>query len=364
MPKTKIVAAFGKRAQSPAVESGGHDPTHEFAAETGIATRRPESKMGRRRQATAAGVIAALLIAAVLGAIYSKGLAPAAAAAVGSLRIESQPSGAEVRLNGAARGVTPLSLSMPAGQYTLAVRNGSHVKQLPVTVTSGTVTVHHIEWTGAPSAAVPESGSLSIAADTSGGVVTVDGEERGAAPLTLRNLSPGQHKVVVRANGTSYTRTVLIEAGAVASLFVGGPSGTSSGWISVASPVAVQVFEGQRLIGTSEIEKIMLPAGEHELELRSEQLGLRTTRKVKVASGQTATVAMDVPRAPLSINAVPWAEVFIDGNRIGETPLGSISQPLGQHEIVFRHPQLGERRMTALVTLRDVNRISMDMRQR
>ena len=66
----------------------------------------------------------------------------------------------------------------------------------------------------------------------------------------------------------------------------------------------------------------------------------------------------------MSINAVPWAEVFIDGTRVGETPLGNLPQTLGPHEIVFRHPQLGERRVNTLVTLKETNRISMDMRQR
>jgi hypothetical protein len=49
---------------------------------------------------------------------------------------------------------------------------------------------------------------------------------------------------------------------------------------------------------------------------------------------------------------------------VGETPLGNLSQTVGQHEILFRHPQLGERRVTTVVTLRETNRVSMDMRPR
>jgi hypothetical protein len=126
----------------------------------------------------------------------------------------------------------------------------------------------------------------------------------------------------------------------------------------------VQVFENQRLIGTSDMDRIMLPAGEHVLELVADSVGFRTTHTVRVAAGQTAAIAMDLPQAPLSINAVPWAEVFIDGARVGETPLGNLPQTLGSHEIIFRHPQLGERRVNALVTMKEVNRISVDMRQR
>jgi hypothetical protein len=192
----------------------------------------------------------------------------------------------------------------------------------------------------------------------------VDGEERGIAPLTLRDLPVGQHRVVVRARGTTYTRTVQVEAGATASLFFGGTQAAGPGSIAIDSVVPVQVFQDGRLIGTSDMDRIMLPVGEHSLELAADSVGFRTTRSVRVTAGQTVALSVDLPRAPLSINAVPWAEVFIDGVRIGETPLGNLPQTLGSHEIVFRHPQLGERRTTTLVTLKEANRISIDMRQR
>jgi hypothetical protein len=169
---------------------------------------------------------------------------------------------------------------------------------------------------------------------------------------------------VVRARGTTYTRTVQIEAGATASLFIGGGQPAAPGSIAIASTVPVQVFEDQRLIGTSDMDRIMLPVGEHFLELVADSVGFRTTRTVRVTAGQTVALSVDLPRAPLSINAVPWAEVFIDGTRVGETPLGNLPQTLGPHEIVFRHPQLGERRVNTVVTMKETNRISMDMRQR
>jgi sorbitol-specific phosphotransferase system component IIA len=289
---------------------------------------------------------------------------PTAAAASGSLRIESDPAGAEVRLNGSAKGTTPLSLFVPAGNYTLTVQQGSNVKELPVSVTDGAATVHHITWADTAAAAVAETGHLSVATDPAGSEVLVDGEPRGIAPVTLRNLTIGQHRVVVRARGTTYTRTVQIEAGATASLFIGGSQAAVPGSIAIASPISVQVFEDSRLIGTSEMDRIMLPAGEHQIELVSDALGFRATRAVRVTTGQTSAISVDLPRAPLSINAIPWAEVFIDGTRIGETPLGNLAQTLGPHELLFRHPQLGERRVNTLVTSKETNRISIDMRQR
>lgn len=367
VPKTKIVAAFGKRV-APVHEVSALDPTLEFAAETAGGGKDSEAAsnlpVGRRKLMTGVSLVVVAIALITAGVYWKDRWQLPAAAAGGSLRIESDPAGAEVRLNGAAKGTTPLSLSMPAGNYSLTVRHGSNIKELPVSVTNGATTVHHLTWADTPAAAPPETGHLSVATDPPGSGVAVDGEERGVAPLTLRDLPVGQHRVVVRARGTTYTRTVQIEAGATASLFFGATQAAVPGSIALASPVQVQVFEDSRLIGTSDMDRIMLPAGEHVLELAADAVGYRATRTVNVTAGQTVALSVDLPRAPLSINAIPWAEVFIDGTRIGETPLGNLPQTLGSHEIVFRHPQLGERRVNALVTLKETNRISIDMRQR
>jgi hypothetical protein len=366
-PKTKIVAAFGRRVSN-VVDIGTADATLEFAAESPDTLRDSHAApWGDRRRLMAGvslGVFAIVLITA--GVYWKDRWQLPAAAAGGSLRIESDPAGSEVRLNGAAKGTTPLSLSVPAGSYSLTVQHGSNIKELPVSVTNGATTVHHITWADTPPRVPAETGNLSVATDPPGGDVTVDGGTRGVAPLTLRDLPVGQHRVVVRAGGSSYTRTVQIEASTTASLFFGGGGQAAAvpGSIAIASPVPVQVFEDQRLIGTSDMDRILLPVGEHALELTADAVGYRATRTVRVTAGQTVALAVDLPRAPVNINAIPWAEVFIDGSRVGETPLGNLPQTLGAHEIVFRHPQLGERRVSAMVTLKETARISVDMRQR
>jgi hypothetical protein len=96
---------------------------------------------------------------------------------------------------------------------------------LPVSVTNGATTVHHITWADTPAPGLAETGNLSVATDPPGSDVMVDGQTRGAAPLTLRNLPIGQHRVAVRVGGTTHTRTVEIAAGTTASLFFGGTQG-------------------------------------------------------------------------------------------------------------------------------------------
>ena len=83
---------------------------------------------------------------------------------------------------------------------------------------------------------------------------------------------------------------------------------------------------------------------------------------MRIFAGRGAPVSLTIPRVTMNINALPWAEVFVDGTRIGDTPLANVTQSIGEHEIVFRHPQFGEKRQMVRLTLRDSLRISVDMR--
>jgi len=85
---------------------------------------------------------------------------------------------------------------------------------------------------------------------------------------------------------------------------------------------------------------------------------------VNVTPGQVSALRLDWPNGAMAINALPWAEVFIDGERIGETPIGNVPVPIGTHEVVFRHPELGEQTVRATVTVGAPARLSVDLRKR
>jgi hypothetical protein len=98
------------------------------------------------------------------------------------------------------------------------------------------------------------------------------------------------------------------------------------------------------------------------LELTSEPLGFRARQVVRVVPSMVTTIPVELPRVPVSINALPWADVWIDGMRAGQTPLGNVLEPIGTHEIEFRHPQFGTKRMTYTVSLSSPARVAVDMR--
>ena len=328
----------------------------------------PAAAPGRRRRAGVALVaLVCLLAAGAITGLWLRASSISAKPITGSLRVESDPLGAEVLIDGTAHGKTPLTLALAVGRHQLVVQQGGKMQQLAVTIERETATVHHISW---PADLDGDRrgmtvGSLRVVTEPSSAArVSVDGVDRGATPLTLTDLTPGEHDVVVRDQGGVHRRAVTIERGATASLvFSTDAEGVSSGWLSATTDTPLQIFEGGKLIGSTESDRIMLPVGDHSFEFANDSLGFRVTRAVKIVAGQTANVAVQLPRAPMSVNAVPWAQVWIDGQPLGETPIGNVMQTIGSHQLIFRHPELGERRVTAVVTLNQTTRVAIDMRK-
>jgi hypothetical protein len=137
-----------------------------------------------------------------------------------------------------------------------------------------------------------------------------------------------------------------------------------AGSVAVSAAVPMQVLLRGRVVATTEAESFMLPVGTQELEFVNQSVGYRARRTVTIQAGKTTTLRLEPPSGTVNVNAVPWAEVFLDGQRLGETPLGNLQMPIGSRELVFRHPDLGERRATVLVTLKEPARISIDLRKK
>lgn len=134
-----------------------------------------------------------------------------------------------------------------------------------------------------------------------------------------------------------------------------------NGGFRVTAPIEVHVLDGERVLGSSADGPIMAPAGRREYDFVNSVIGLRMRRAVDVKPGQITAVALPVPNGVLNINAEPWAAVFIDGTAVGETPLGNLSVVPGEHEILFRHPQLGEKRQRTIVRSDTETRVSVNM---
>lgn len=290
---------------------------HSDRAETEVPIELAAASASTRSRTVIGAAVAVVLLVGSAGTFAARQFfasPKAAAATTGSLSVTTSPAGAQMLIDGAVQGTTPATIELAAGPHTLVVRGAHGLREVPVTIVAGSRVAQFLDLPQpAPAAAPDPEPPPPVAAP--------------AAPAPVAD----------------------------------GPVG---GWISVGGAFDVQVFESGKLIGSNQSDRIMVAAGGHELELVNNELGYRTTRKVDVAPGKTAAVAIDVPKGTLALNALPWAEVTIDGQAAGETPLGNVSLPIGQHDVVFRHPEFGEQRHRVAVTLKAPARLSVDLRKK
>jgi hypothetical protein len=279
----------------------------------------------------------------------------------GNLTIDTRPVASEVLVDGQRRGMTPLTLALAPGAHTITVRSGSDERVVPLTIAAGADVSQYFEMkTAAPAALF---GRVSVATDPPGARVAIDGRPRGTSPVTVADLTAEEHRVTVTSDAGSAERLVLVTADGTASVMfsLSKSAGPVGGWLSISAPFDIEVVENEDLVGTNGTSRIMLAAGRHDVVLTNRSLGYQEARRIEVTAGKTTAIRVDPPKAAISVNARPWAEIVLDGTSVGQTPIANLLVAVGSHEMVFRHPQLAERKQTVVVTAKGPNRIAADL---
>lgn len=277
----------------------------------------------------------------------------------GHASLNSRPDGAVVLIDGVVRGTTPLELDLNPGVHDVLFRTDSGERRLALTVESGARLSENVDMP----AAAPLFGSVEVTSEPSGASISLDGSAMGKTPLELSDIAVGRHVVDVSQGPTVVSRTVEVAPGGAVSLFVSlaTPASGAMGTFAVDSPLDFQLLENGKLLGSSNAAPLSLSPGEHKIELVNDALELRLTKVVTVDSGKTTRISVPSPSGNLFVNAFPWAEVFVDGRDVGSTPLGNVPVAVGAREIVWRHPELGERRQTIVVGAQTPVRVAVDM---
>jgi hypothetical protein len=191
----------------------------------------------------------------------------------------------------------------------------------------------------------PGTGILAISSQPLGARVLLDGTDSGKTPLRLESVAAGRHTITLVTDTATVKRAVRITAGQTMTLDIP----VFSGWVAVFAPIVLEVSEGGRSLGTTEQSRIMLAPGRHTLTLSHREYGYSSVENVDIVGGEEKTLNI-TPMGTVNLNAQPWAEVWIDGAKAGETPLANLPVALGTRVFLFKHPQFGERRLTETIT--------------
>ncbi|MBT6491045.1 MAG: hypothetical protein HOK97_14845 [Deltaproteobacteria bacterium] len=109
------------------------------------------------------------------------------------------------------------------------------------------------------------------------------------------------------------------------------------GYLTVRAPTRMRVFIDGKLSGVTPLKRRVLTVGEHQIEIRNAQSGLKLVRTTRIRPGSTSLVSISKKKGFVSINAKPWAKFKIGALAPKETPFRA---PLleGEYAIRFECP--------------------------
>ncbi len=187
---------------------------------------------------------------------------------------------------------------------------------------------------------VPKTARLSLHVLPAEAAVTLDGKPAHAGVI---EVNAGTHSIFARAPGRQdASRTVTRAArGADAVTLARAPAQIRL--VVHSDPSGADVLLRERLLGTKPLElSVSLEPGAR-LKLRKRDY-TPVERAVTVADGAATVDARlaPLPRGELTLGALPWAHVTIDGDKRPDTPLSKVGLAAGSHQVRLVCPPTGK----------------------
>ena len=204
-----------------------------------------------------------------------------------AVRFESDPPGAEVRVDGRYLGVTPRGAELSEGGHTVVLKLSRYAPHEESISVSGPLTVS--------GTLTPLFGWISVTTDPSGLAVTLDGASIGTAPIRRHEASPGAHTLLVRdpryhdagQQGFGLSGNQALEFHFTPEPRLGGLKVTAEESGESGSALALPVTIDGEAVGTTPwAEKVLV--GRHEVKVGGE------ARRVEVAEHQVTSELFEV----------------------------------------------------------------------
>jgi PEGA domain len=245
----------------------------------------------------------------------------------------------------AAAAVAAVALIGGALMFAFKGRSSAPATTAAAPATAPAAVPEVVEDSGAEAAA--GSGELRVESVPDGARVVIDGREAGFTPLTIKNVSAGRHALILQGDSGTLRRTVRVQAGerTVARYEI------TAGFLSVSSRIPLEIYDGDRKIGTSDEGHILLAPGQYKVRLVNTHYGYREEAEFAIKPGEISTHTVTLPQGSLRVTTDLGAEIYVEGEHVGTAPVAAIQLPIGTREVLVRHPQLGERRQSVDIIL-------------
>jgi hypothetical protein len=259
--------------------------------------------------------------------------------------IHASPTGAEVYVDGAFRGLTPLLLpDVPLGTHRVQITApGFFPKEVDLTVPDRIPLKIAVEL-------VADSASVDFSSEPAGAAVLINGSSRGTTPLRVDQIPSGETEVVLQLEGYAPHREKLVlkagETVRVEARLTSQPGALSV----VAQPEPARIYVNNEFRGETPLDLQGLAPGEYRL--RAERRGFETdARTVQVRADTKTTEEFRLQKNSgvlVLVTEPPGVKVFVDGVEVGETSpsaAGLLSERLtvellarGEHTLQLNRP--------------------------
>lgn len=255
------------------------------------------------------------------------------------LDIRTNPSSAQIFLDGNYVGVSPIQVEVQPGQHTvLATKAGYAPAQQSFTISPGetrTITLN----------LNPEQATLNIFTVPSGASIYVNNQYRGIAPpsgLSL-NVAPGTYTITARlTNYQDASFTVTVDPGEVRRIDLTLIPIVRKGTLNIfTNPVGATIYVDGNYVGVSRTGglSVQVDPGIHTIiaQLADYQ---ESSISVNISSGETRRVDITlipvVKKGVVRVYTNPvGATVYVNGNSWGQAPSGGMSIELDAN-VVYR----------------------------
>ncbi|HXI54976.1 MAG TPA: PEGA domain-containing protein [Polyangia bacterium] len=281
----------------------------------------------------------------------------------GALLVTSE-GGGDVWVDGVRKDVAPAVINgVPAGEHVVEVRkDGQPPWRQTVVVVAGQQTKV------AANLASAGGSQLRVIASEPDVEIFVDGDDKGRAPLTVKDMAPGQHIVEGRKpkfKSTSQSVRVAPGEQVVVEVKMDTAADRARSSLKVQSTVPnAEVFVDGSSMGRAPIDRTDLEPGKHYIVVHKDGFTDFKREVILIENQPVALVADLSATGAVRILSTPeGADVRIDGELVGKTPLHRDSVQAGDHVIEFRQKGYFDHKETVKVEGGREKLFSVDLKQ-
>ena len=254
----------------------------------------------------------------------------------GKLVINTNPSGAVIKINGQTKGRSPVMLNqLASGTYSINIsKELYHTHREKFEITDGSDNIRNINL-------IPAFGRLEVKSNPTGGEVFIDGQFKGITPISLNELPSGNYNIkIIYPLYETVEKEIIIEDGQLnkQNYKLEARSGTLT---ILGKPTGASVFINNIEIGKLPLNDIRLSEGMAEIKISStdyhskvDYINIRRNKHEKLNTNLIRHYGKLI-----IITEPPEAEIFLDGEHRGKSPQILNDIPTGSHKLEIKHSE-------------------------